>query len=358
MTFFDSNHNNARHSIQSVNGGLNLLTDDYLKGSNLFGFMVVAPSGNVGIGSSQPVGKLEVVAQDAVRLIGYEPFLTFYDSGAGYAGGRIQSVAGGLGQFTDAYLQGKDLFGYMLLAPNGNVGIGSSQPVGKLEVAAQDALRMIGYQPFLTFYDSSAGYAAGRIQSVGGGLGQFTDAYLKGSDPVGYVLLHPNGNVGIGTATPQAKLDVNGATRTKVLTITGGADLAEPFKMSQPTIAKGSVVVIDEENPGQLKISSQAYDTRVAGIVSGANGIHPGISISQEGVNDGGQDVALTGRVYVLADASGGEIKPGDLLTSSRVPGHAMKVTDPVRAQGATLGKAMSGLKNGRGQVLVLVTLQ
>jgi hypothetical protein len=35
-----------------------------------------------------------------------------------------------------------------------------------------------------------------------------------------------------------------------------------------------------------------------------------------------------------------------------------MKVTDQAKAQGAILGKAMSGLKSGRGMVLVLVTLQ
>jgi hypothetical protein len=35
-----------------------------------------------------------------------------------------------------------------------------------------------------------------------------------------------------------------------------------------------------------------------------------------------------------------------------------MKVTDHVRAQGAILGKAMTGLSEDRGLVLVLVTLQ
>jgi len=39
-------------------------------------------------------------------------------------------------------------------------------------------------------------------------------------------------------------------------------------------------------------------------------------------------------------------------------PGHAMKVTNRAKAQGAILGKAMSRLESGRGLVLVLVTLQ
>ena len=142
------------------------------------------------------------------------------------------------------------------------------------------------------------------------------------------------------------------------LQIRGGCDVAEPFQMAHEEIPKGSVVVIDDENTGQLKLSDRAYDTRVAGIVSGANGINPGIAMHQEGEFEGGQNVALSGRVYVLADASNGAIKPGDLLTTSATPGHAMKVLNQAKSQGAILGKAMSGLNSGKGMVLVLVTLQ
>jgi hypothetical protein len=151
---------------------------------------------------------------------------------------------------------------------------------------------------------------------------------------------------------------VSGRVETPTLKITGGADVAEPFAMSRKDIAKGAVVIIDEDNPGHLKLSDRAYDMRVAGIVSGANGVQAGISLNQQGVLDGGQNVALSGRVYVLADASNSPIKPGDLLTTAATPGHAMKVTDYAKAQGAILGKAMSGLKGGKGMVQVLVTLQ
>lgn len=144
------------------------------------------------------------------------------------------------------------------------------------------------------------------------------------------------------------------------ITIHGGADLAEPFRIhaAESEISPGSVVVIDDQNPGQLKLSGQAYDTRVAGVVSGANGINPGIQMQQQGLLEGGKNVALTGRVYVQADTSNGPINPGDLLTTSSLPGRAMRVTDHAKAQGAILGKAMTGLKEDKGMVLVLVTLQ
>jgi hypothetical protein len=106
-------------------------------------------------------------------------------------------------------------------------------------------------------------------------------------------------------------------------------------------------------------ISDRAYNRRVAGIISGAGDVSPGMLMGQTGtVADGAYPVALTGRVYCLAETSGGTIEPGDLLTTSDVPGYAMKVTDYDRAQGAILGKAMTRLDEGKGQVLVLVSLQ
>jgi hypothetical protein len=119
------------------------------------------------------------------------------------------------------------------------------------------------------------------------------------------------------------------------------------------------VVCIDPASSGNLAVSQKAYDRTVAGIVSGAGGVKPGMLMGQKGtMADGEHPVALTGRAYCRADASNGPITPGDLLTTSDVAGHAMKVTDYERAQGAILGKAMSSLEEGRGLVLVLVSLQ
>jgi hypothetical protein len=154
---------------------------------------------------------------------------------------------------------------------------------------------------------------------------------------------------------------------TRTLQITGGADLSEHFEVrgaaevgsAASPIQAGLVVSINPDEPGKLVISSQAYDHKVAGVISGAGGVRPGLLMSQSGsMADGDHPIALTGRVYCWADASYGPIAPGDLLTTSDTPGHAMKVSDNAKAQGAVLGKAMAALKQGKGLVLTLVTLQ
>jgi hypothetical protein len=119
------------------------------------------------------------------------------------------------------------------------------------------------------------------------------------------------------------------------------------------------IVCIDPSRPGALVVSSRAYDRTVAGVVSGAGGVQPGMMMGQKGSRaNGTMPVALTGRVYCRVTAANGAIEPGDLLTTSDEAGHAMKVTDHASAQGAILGKAMTSLESGQGLVLVLVTLQ
>jgi hypothetical protein len=167
-----------------------------------------------------------------------------------------------------------------------------------------------------------------------------------------------DGSTGI---TLQADASGESKITTQVIQITGGADLSEQFDINatRTEAEPGTLVCIDSQNPGQLVVSAQAYDRTVAGIVSGAGGVKPGMMMGQQGsVANGKHPVALSGRVYCKADAANGSIRPGDLLTTSNTPGHAMKVADYDHAHGAIIGKAMSALEQGKGLVLVLVSLQ
>lgn len=228
----------------------------------------------------------------------------------------------------------------MSIDSNGKVGINTTSPSERLEVNGN----------YVLIDGANADNGSGSIDAYIGGNGSGSDVQV-GSMNAAITTVGFWNNAGAGSWMHIA---------CSSITIHGGADLAEPFQMVDggSGIPQGAVVVIDEKNPGQLRMSDRAYDSRVAGVVSGANGIHPGIQLLQQGALEGGKNVALTGRVYVQADTANGSIQPGDLLTTSPTPGHAMKVTEHLKAQGAILGKAMTGLDQGKGMVLVLVTLQ
>jgi hypothetical protein len=375
-------------------------------------------SGNVGIGGLAGTSKLQISGADALTLSAPGPYLTWHDTTSGRnaaissAGGTLYyRVPDALGNvLTAGYVDSNGMVtrgrlsveGSADIAPGGSggaihfgtpstetgmtiiganradvrfdgttlkllAGTGITPPgrgifidtqgnVGPLNFASGlDQKLSLWSDPAFTRY-FTIGIQDSTLYNRCGGGGADGFAWYKGGI---HDIHYHNAGGGQSLMTLDSNgLFVTGPASVCTLTIRGGCDLAEPFAMKEPQIEKGSVVVIDEEHPGQLKLSTRAYDTRVAGIVSGANGVNTGLALLQEGTLEAGQNVALTGRVYVQADTGGGAIKPGDLLTTSNEPGHAMKVSDPAKAQGAILGKAMSGLSEGRGMVLVLVTLQ
>lgn len=139
---------------------------------------------------------------------------------------------------------------------------------------------------------------------------------------------------------------------------TGSSDIAEYFPVAEDP-EPGTVMVIGEDS--KLQSSGKAYDTTVAGIVSTAPGVALG---TNENGNVGETLIAVAGRTPCKVDASYASIKPGDLLTTSDTPGHAMKAQPVVIGEveiyrpGTTLGKALEPLDSGTGVIEVLVTLQ
>ena len=225
---------------------------------------------------------------------------------------------------------------------------------------------------YATIAGGSSGKASGGYSTVVGGYNNVADGHYSLAAGRRATAAHDNSFIWNGdnpfqrSTTGDGRFEVyapggaffSGDLSCATLTIRGGADLAEPFAMSDDAVQPGAVVVIDPDQPGRLKLSTSAYDHKVAGIVSGAGGVQPGISMIQTEKLEGGRNVALSGRVFALVDATKGPVQPGDLLTTSDTPGHAMKAANPALAQGAILGKAMTPLREGRGLVLVLVSLQ
>ena len=95
------------------------------------------------------------------------------------------------------------------------------------------------------------------------------------------------------------------------------------------------------------------------GVVSGAGDFRPALILGDLPKNkNSGVAIALVGRVYCLVDATYGPVNAGDMLTTSRTSGHAMKASDREKAFGTVIGKSMGRLHEGRGLVLTLVSLR
>lgn len=237
---------------------------------------------------------------------------------------------------------------------NGNWVFGNSDQFPTLNVRS-------GFTPLWTF-SGNANPASGVIGTIDlkkeGGVFMFRD--IPG---VPILTIDEDGFVGILDISPSVALDVNGTASVEILQITGGADLAEGFRVDAlgSELKPGMVVSIHTEKPGEMVLSSKAYESTVAGVISGAGGLSAGLQLGDIEMTKSGefQPVALTGRVYVWADASHGAIKPGDMLTTSGANlGFAAKVADFQRAHGTVIGKAMTPLQGEEGLVLVLVALQ
>lgn len=193
--------------------------------------------------------------------------------------------------------------------------------------------------------------------------GVFGSADPGASGAAGVTGIGPVAGQFFGNAVVTVNLAVGGsASIGGDMTVTGdvlltGADIAEDFDALDLGDAEpGTVMVIGTD--GTLRPSSSPYDPTVAGVVSAAGEFRPGIVLDR-GATHGRRRVtlALVGKVFCWADASSGPIRPGDLLTTSSVDGHAMRA-DPRRAAGAVLGKALRPLATGKALLPILVALQ
>lgn len=286
--------------------------------------------------------------------------LTVGVTGVGTASGAGTGVVG-TGAATGGYFSGTGLVStgvYALGSYRGlyaeNTAIGPAiYAKGKGKTISDAVLRLENTeadQGMCAYFENHSNFATAHLLNTGGGQLLWLESQGIGD----YI-------VATGPAGHKFWVDNAGTTHTKVLEILGGSDLSERFDVASPEagLEPGTVVCIDPVREGRLEVSREPYDRRVAGIVSGAGGVQPGMLMGQRGsAADGAHPVALSGRVYCRASAVNGAIRPGDLLTTSGAAGRAMRVTDFARARGATIGKAMGSLESGEGLVLVLVGLQ
>jgi hypothetical protein len=358
----------------SSGGDLSITYGSDPAGNSNARFLQVKPTGDIGIGVDTPDARLHVkaigtatnVIPPSFRAVSEYP--TASSSSTEYIqfeGNRVKAIKDG----DEATLRLQPVGGEVVIG-NMNLLLDSptltvSRTTGLLSndnLQFEDVLIHDTGNAWLGLYSDSVGNVGSGITFAEYGATQYKwGLYARTTENVGDFVITFGTDVNPTANEKLFQVDRDGTTKVKVLEILG-ADVAERFPMSDAqTPEPGHVVMIDAVNPGQLCLARGAYNTKVAGVVSGAGdtpvgavlGNLPGIA------KDSAPPVALSGRVWTWCEAASAAIEPGDLLTTSDTPGHAMKAADRDRRDGAVIGKAMTRLAAGeRGLVLVLINLQ
>lgn len=249
-------------SINGVNGQIVFYTNTSLTANASFfptERLRITSGGNVGIGTTAPSAKLEISSSDTIPALlltsdgGNEQFkirrysnnneqliLGFHSSD--YA--QIQAVEQGVSYRT------------LSLNPNGgNVGIGTTSPAMfgsgmEIKTGSQSGLRLSSSTAGGGAIEIGADTTSGYIQNVV--VGDSTHFYTSNSTSSDTLAmtLNSSGNLGIGTTSPQARLDVAGG-----ITLTG--DINFGSSNGAINLSRGSLITFYEDTSHFHSLSSR-----------------------------------------------------------------------------------------------------
>lgn len=392
----------------STDGALNsgVLAFNTMLTGTLAERMRINSAGNVGIGTTAPAYKFDVVgaSQYVARFkktdntnggiivesaTGFNPNVTLAVNGVN----KWYLVSNATGSDALQFWDSPGTTARFTLTQTGSLGLGTTSPAYRLDVQGgqlntsgglciagdcKTAWSQVGGSQWTTS-GTTINYSTGNV-GIGvaapatkldvNGTVNATALTVSGSPVVssqwatsGTTINYATGNVGVATAAPTEKLHVTGNIKVTGNIDVGGninakyQDMAE-WVDSPQDLPAGTVVVLDSAKSNQVIASSQSYDSRVAGVISE----RPGLALGERG--EGRVLVATTGRVKVKVDATNGPIQIGDLLVTSDKEGVAMKSL-PVEfggvrmhRPGTLIGKALEPLAAGTGEILVLLSLQ
>jgi len=188
--------------------------------------MLIDSMGNIGIGTTNPSVDLQLHRMGTSR----QYITTNTDLGSGnttelWFGSDFDGTTNfaGLGQFNDGSLRltGSSTLNppHMVITDSGNVGIGTTSPVGRLDVrqtSPGDAISWGGFATAIGKLGWSSANTYVKASSPGNSLG-----LRAGDSNTNHVTIATSGNVGNGTTTPDTTLHVVGLVK-----ITGGTPVA------------------------------------------------------------------------------------------------------------------------------------
>ncbi|MBC7774712.1 MAG: hypothetical protein H7246_04675 [Phycisphaerae bacterium] len=165
-------------------------------GQGQAGISLVRDWATVGFNSYYSGGAWKSMSTGYGALLGCDP-----------TSGRIEFIQNGYANGNEPVTQTSP----MVILPNGNVGIGALSPESKLEIAGQNAFRAYGFEPFITLLDNNT-YKSARIQVAHGDINFFKGDpdWAGGFNYSPQLIIKDNGNIAVGHANPESKLDIAG----------------------------------------------------------------------------------------------------------------------------------------------------
>lgn len=205
--------------------------------------MTISENGNVGIGTTSPGAKLDVVAStnalltDVTQNISNSGILltaditnTFHNSGIFWRSLNNNSTKpkAGIWMYNENGPGSWLLFGTsnsyvtgitntaLAIAPSGNVGIGTTSPTVPLQVHSTNSATYFHVTNATSGAASNDGLELSANNDFGSNVWNYENGYLRfATNNSERVRIDPAGNVGIGTTTPLSKLQVNGDLATQ-----------------------------------------------------------------------------------------------------------------------------------------------
>ena len=270
--------------------GLNGVSLSY--GAGFTQGLVIDTTGNVGIGTTAPGSKLHVqgtawaisgTAKATVLIDDTTSFatgvggaITFrgkYNTAGDYvAGGYIQTQKANATDGNDSFdlalgtrPNGSGVAEVMRLSSNGNVGIGTTGPGYKLEVAGSVVSKWGSEVADSILFESqdAGGNVIASLRRSDGAGGTANDLLIRAYEDIHFapnntsnalVTFKASGNVGIGTTNPTAKLQIKGAGTTTGINF-----------QTLDSAGTGLVTVLDNGNVGIGTTEPGTYKLNIAG---------------------------------------------------------------------------------------------